>query len=79
MTGVQTCALPIYKLKGLKTQFPAQFEISSSKKIDEKKLDKPDDNKSITKDEFKKMGYQSKLKLFNENPDLYNELSKTNK
>ena len=64
------------KLKGLKTQFPAQFEISSSKKIDEKKLDKPDDNQTITKDEFKKMGYQSKLKLFNENPELYNELSK---
>ena len=64
------------KVKGLKTQCPVQFESSSSKKIDEKKLDKPDDNKSITKDEFKKMGYQSKLKLFNENPDLYNELSK---
>lgn len=64
------------KLKGLKTQFPAQFEISSSKKIDEKKLDKPDDKQTITKDEFKKMGYQSKVKLFNENPELYNELSK---
>lgn len=64
------------KVKGLKTQCPVQFESTSTKKIDEKKLDKPDDNKSITKDEFKKMGYQSKLKLFNENPDLYNELSK---
>lgn len=64
------------KLKGLKTQFPTQFEASSTKKIDEKKLDKPDDKQTITKDEFKKMGYQSKLKLFNENPELYNELSK---
>lgn len=64
------------KVKGLKTQFPVQFEASSSKKIDEKKLDKPDDKQTITKDEFKKMGYQSKLKLFNENPELYNELSK---
>jgi hypothetical protein len=63
------------KVKGLKTQFPAQFEISSSKKIDEKKLDKPDNKQTTTKDEFKKMGYQAKLKLFNENPDLYNELS----
>ena len=64
------------KVKGLKTQFPVQFEASSTKKIDEKKLDKPDDKKTVTKDDFKKMGYQSKLKLFNENPELYNELSK---
>ena len=64
------------KLKGLKTQFPAQFEASSNKKIDEKKLDKPDNKQTTTKDEFKKMGYQAKLKLFNENPELYNELSK---
>jgi hypothetical protein len=63
------------KVKGLKTQFPAQFEVSSSKKIDEKKLDKPDNKQTTTKDDFKKMGYQAKLKLFNENPDLYNELS----
>jgi hypothetical protein len=63
------------KVKGLKTQFPAQFEMSSSKKIDEKKLDKPDTKQTTTKDDFKKMGYQAKLKLFNENPDLYNELS----
>ena len=64
------------KLKGLKTQFPTQFEASSTKKIDEKKLDKPEKKDTMTKDEFKKMGYQAKLKLFNENPELYNELSK---
>ena len=63
------------KVKGLKTQCPAQFEVSSSKKIDEKKLDKPDNKQTTTKEDFKKMGYQAKLKLFNENPDLYNELS----
>lgn len=64
------------KVKGLKTQCPVQFEVSSTKKIDEKKLDKPDDKQTVTKDDFKKMGYQSRLKLFNENPELYNELSK---
>lgn len=64
------------KVKGLKTQFPVQFEASSTKKIDEKKLDKPDQKQTVTKDDFKKMGYQSRLKLFNENPELYNELSK---
>lgn len=63
------------KVKGLKTQFPAQFEASSNKKIDEKKLEKPDPKQTTTKEDFKKMGYQAKLKLFNENPDLYNELS----
>lgn len=64
------------KLKGLKTQFPSQFETSSQKKIEEKKLDKPDNEAKVSQEEFKKMGYQAKLKLFNENPDLYNELKK---
>lgn len=63
------------KVKGLKTQFPAQFEVSAQKKIDEKKLEKPDNKDTTTKEEFNKMGYQARLKLFNENPDLYNELS----
>ena len=63
------------KVKGLKTQFPNQFETASQKKIEEKKLDKPDNESNITKEDFAKMGYQAKLKLFNENPDLYNELT----
>lgn len=63
------------KVKGMKTQFPAQFETASTKKIDEKKLEKPDTKDTTTKEDFKKMGYQAKLKLFNENPDLYHELS----
>ena len=63
------------KVKGLKTQFPNQFESSASKKIEEKKLDKPDTESKVTKEDFAKMGYQAKLKLFNENPDLYNELT----
>ena len=63
------------KVKGLKTQFPNQFESSSQKKIEEKKLEKPDDNQTVTKEEFTKMGYQSRLKLFNDNPELYKELS----
>ena len=63
------------KVKGLKTQFPNQFESSASKKIEEKKLDKSDTESKVTKEDFAKMGYQAKLKLFNENPDLYNELT----
>lgn len=67
-------------LAGLKTQFPTQFETDSQKKIDEKKLPEGDDSKKVSQEEFTKMGYQDRLKLFNENPDLYHELSgnKTN-
>lgn len=65
------------KLAGLKTQFPAQFEGSGSKKVIENKL--PDDQgggESVTKSDFAKMGYQERLKLFNENPTAYAELTK---
>lgn len=63
-------------LSGLKTQFPSQFESSTQKKIDEHKLPDPDDSNKITKEEFAKMGYQGRLKVFNENPELYAELNK---
>lgn len=65
------------KLAGLKTQFPAQFEGAGSKKVIENKL--PDDQgggESVTKNDFAKMGYQERLKLFNENPTAYAELTK---
>lgn len=67
-------------LAGLKTQFPTQFETDSQKKIDEKKLAEGDDSKKVSQEEFNKMGYQDRLKLFNDNPDLYHEVSgnKTN-
>lgn len=67
-------------LAGLKTQFPTQFETDSQKKIDEKKLPEGDDSKKVSQEEFSKMGYQDRLKLYNDNPDLYHELSgnKTN-
>ena len=63
------------KVKGLKTQFPNQFETASQKKIEEKKLDKPDDDSKVSKEDFARMGYQAKVKLFNENPDLYKQLN----
>lgn len=63
------------KLKGLKTQYPNQFETTSQKKVEEKKLDKPDNDSKVTKEDFARMGYQAKLKLFNENPDLYKQLN----
>lgn len=63
------------KVKGLKTQFPNQFETASQKKIEEKKLSKPEDPNKVSKEDFTKMGYQERLKLYNENPDQYKELS----
>ena len=65
------------KLAGLKTQFPAQFESSGNKKVIENKLpDNQGGGDSVTKEEFAKMGYQERLKLFNENPTAYAELTK---
>ena len=64
------------KLKGLKTQFPAQFEGTGSKKIDEKKLEKSEGKTSVTKDEFRKMGYQDRLNFKKSNPELFKEFMK---
>lgn len=68
-------------LSGLKTQFPTQFEISGqNKQVDEYKLG--DDGKhkdasaQITKEQFDKMGYKSKVELRQSNPELYDSLVK---
>ncbi|KIR03456.1 hypothetical protein P261_02271 [Lachnospiraceae bacterium TWA4] len=64
-------------LAGLKTQFPSQFESTSQKKINENKL--PDDDHKdtkVTKEEFEKMGYKSRVELRQQNPELYEELCK---
>ena len=64
------------KIKGLKTQYPNQFESSTKKKIDENKLPEDGDDKNkVTKEDFNKMSYQERLKVYNDNPDLYKELS----
>lgn len=65
------------KLAGLKTQFPMQFEGKGGKKFEEHKLpNEPGGGDAVTKEAFAKMGYQDRLKLFNENPDAYAELTK---
>ena len=65
-------------ISGLKTQFPQQFESSTKKKIDEHKLEQGDDGKkdTVTKEEFSRMGYASRVKLRENNPELYSELNK---
>lgn len=63
-------------ITGLKTQFPAQFETSFQKKINEHKLPNSSEEQKISKEEFSKMGYNERLKIYNEDPELYSELSK---
>lgn len=58
-------------LSGLKTQFPTQFESSSSKKIEEHKLDHGDDPNLLTRENILKKPYAERMKIFNENPEGY--------
>ena len=62
----------------LKVQFPNQFA-KTEKKIEEKKLEKSDnDNSGVSSEQFSKMNYHERAKLFKENPEQYAELNKTN-
>ena len=67
------------KLAGLKTQFPAFFETAGSgKQIDPQKLPDrtPPGGKTVTKEEFNKMGYASRVQLKESDPELYGQLMK---
>ena len=52
----------------LKVQLPNQFTKNAQS----------DDNKGVTKEQCNKMSYQERLKLFNENKEAYDELTKSN-
>lgn len=63
-------------LSGVKTQFPTQFEKANSIQIEANPLPNPEHNRSgITKEDFAKMGYQSRLKLKQEQPEVYAEMT----
>ena len=66
------------KVAALKTQKPTFFESSANKKIIENRL--PEGEKAggaaITKEEFNKMGYNSRVALRKENPEQYDQLMK---
>ena len=67
------------KIAGLKTQFPTQFENGNGNgmKIDVNPLPQPNETKpTLTKDEFNKLGYDSRVKLKQENPELYQNMMK---
>lgn len=65
------------KLAGLKTQFPAFFESAADQReLQPHKLPEQTDfsSKTITKEEFKKMGYDSRVKLKESDPELYAQM-----
>lgn len=65
------------KVAALKIQFPGQFEGMGKKLYEDGKLPTGDDGKpTVTKEQFLKMGYNDRLKLKQENEDLYKQLAK---
>ena len=64
-------------LSGMKTQLPLQFDSTSWKPIIEPNtLPTGTHNQStVTKEQFDKMGYQSRLKLKQEQPDVYAQMT----
>lgn len=66
-------------INGLKTQHPAQFATTGNQReIEPHKLHDRNNNgdDTITKEEFNKMGYNARVKLKEENPELYSQLTK---
>ena len=66
------------KVAGLKTQFPANFTSAGSKTYEEHKLHDGDNGnvETVTKEQFNKMGYQSRVELKQKNPEQYSQLMK---
>lgn len=69
-------------ISGLQTQHPAMFEASNAqqqvngnRRVLENNLPNGDKNKTVTKEQFLKMGYAERLKLKQENPELFEQLN----
>ncbi len=69
-----------FDVKDIKTAYPSNFEVESKKEVDINNLPNIKDPKAetITKEQFDKMGYSSKVELKKENPEMYNALAKKN-
>lgn len=63
-------------IAALKTQFPQHFTSESKKKIDENKLPNGDENNGdgMTKKELLSKPYTERQRIYQENPDLFNEI-----
>ena len=68
------------KLSGLKTQFPSMFESVGTdgyQVLGDNRLPGSDNEGStVTKEDFAKMGYKSRVELKANNPELYSNLTK---
>ena len=68
------------KLSGLKTQFPTMFEAAGKdglQVLGNNRLPGGDGgNDTVTKEQFEKMGYSSRVALKSSNPELYSKLTK---
>lgn len=69
-------------ISGLKTQHPAMFEASNqqqnnngNRRVLENNLPGGDKDKTVTKEQFLKMGYNERMKLKQENPELFKQLN----
>lgn len=69
-------------ISGLKTQLPSMFgasngnqQQSGNRKILENNLPGGDKDKTVTKEQFLKMGYNERMKLKEENPELFKQLN----
>lgn len=62
------------KIAALKTQFPTQFEGSGKKNILENKLPgEQEQDGGITRESLLKLPYAERMKVFNDNPEAYNQ------
>lgn len=69
------------KLKGvniadIKQVYPSNFETASQKQVDVNNLPNINNNVSVTKEQFEKMGYKERNELAQKDPDTYKELTK---
>lgn len=66
-------------LSGLQTQFPTFFDSAKGKDgltvYEPAKLKKSDENRNPTREEFKNMGYEQRVALKNNNPELFKQLA----
>ena len=63
-------------INGLKTSYASNFESVSKKLFEPNKLPQGDNAAEITKEQFNKMTYAERNKLYQENKELYNTLNK---
>ena len=66
-------------ISGLKTQLPNMFvngDAEGHKKLEVNNLPSGDKDKTVTKEQFRQMGYAERAKLNAENPELYQKLRK---